>query len=143
MRQILFEYGVTHDVMSLFCDNLSAINISKNSVQHSRTKNIDIKHHFIRDLIEEKIITIEHVRREKKIGDIFRKALDANQFEAVRSVIYVLKIYSNYSVVQTVDYLAYVLFIKSITLVGSHLWKDKIVSRSLSGNGIFPLYFPF
>lgn len=51
--------------MTLFCDKLSAINISKNNVQHSRTKNIDIRHHFIRELVEDKIVNPEHIETEK------------------------------------------------------------------------------
>ncbi|MCI42745.1 gag-pol polyprotein, partial [Trifolium medium] len=49
MKQMLIEYNVKQDAMALFCDNISAINISKNPVQHSRTKHIDIRHHFIRE----------------------------------------------------------------------------------------------
>ena len=70
--------------MTLYCDNLSAINISKNPIQNSRTKHIDICHHFIRDLIKDKIVTLEHVTTEKQLEDIFTKALDANQFEKLR-----------------------------------------------------------
>ena len=84
MKQMLSEYNVTQEVMTLYCDNLSAINISKNPIQHSRTKHIDIRHHFIRELVEEKIITLEHVTTEKQLADIFTKALDANQFECLR-----------------------------------------------------------
>jgi len=42
MKQMLEEYDVKQGVLTLCCDNLSAINISKNSIQHSRTKHIDI-----------------------------------------------------------------------------------------------------
>jgi hypothetical protein len=84
MKQILSEYNVTQEVMTLYCDNLSAINISKNPIQHSRTKHIDIRHHFIRELVEEKIIALEHVPTERQLADIFTKALDANQFECLR-----------------------------------------------------------
>ena len=68
----------------LYCENLRAINISKNPIQHSRTKHIDNRHHFIRDLVEEKVVTLEHVTIEKQLADIFTKALDANQFEKLR-----------------------------------------------------------
>ncbi|XP_057445590.1 uncharacterized protein LOC130737756 [Lotus japonicus] len=77
MKQMLKEYDVKLDVMTLFCDNLSAINISKNPIQHSRTKHIDIRHHFIRELVEEKIITLEHVETDLQLAEIFTKALDA------------------------------------------------------------------
>ena len=51
------DYGVAQDVaaygLTLYCDNINTINISKNLVQHSRTKHIDIQHHFIESLIED------------------------------------------------------------------------------------------
>ena len=84
MKQLLKEYNVEQDVMTLYCDNMSAINISKNLVQHSRTKHIDIRHHYIRDLVDDKVITLKHVDTEEQIADIFTKALDANQFEKLR-----------------------------------------------------------
>jgi hypothetical protein len=84
MKQMLSEYNVEQDVLTLHCDNLSAINISKNPIQHSRTKHIDIRHHFIRDLVEGKVVTLEHVATENQLADIFTKALDASKFEALR-----------------------------------------------------------
>ena len=84
MKQMLKEYNVEQDVMTLYCDNMSAINISKNPVQHSRTKHIDIRHHYIRDLVDDKVITLEHAVTEEQVADIFTKALDANQFEKLR-----------------------------------------------------------
>jgi hypothetical protein len=84
MKQMLQEYNVEQDVLTLYCDNLSAINISKNPIQHSRTKHIDIRHHFIRDLVEDNIVTLDHVSTEEQIADIFTKALDVKQFEKLR-----------------------------------------------------------
>ena len=64
MKQMFSEYNITQDVMTLFCKNLSIINISKNPIQHSKTKHIDIRHHFIRELMEDKVIKLEHVSTE-------------------------------------------------------------------------------
>lgn len=75
---MLEEYNVQQDIMTLYCDNLSAINISKNPIQHNRTKHIDIRRYFIRDLVEDKIVTLEHVATEKQLAYIFIKDLDAN-----------------------------------------------------------------
>ncbi|PNX68036.1 copia protein (gag-int-pol protein), partial [Trifolium pratense] len=69
MKQMLLEYNVVQDVMALYCHNLSAINISKNHIQHSRTKHIDIRHHFISDLVEEGIVTLEHIATEEQLAD--------------------------------------------------------------------------
>lgn len=55
---MLKDYGISQDVLTVYCDKTSTINISKNPVQHSRTKHIDICHHFIRDLVEEKTVTL-------------------------------------------------------------------------------------
>ena len=71
-------------MLTLYCDNMSAINISKNPTQQSRTKHINIRHHFIRDLVEDKIVTLEHVATDNQLADIFTKALDANKFETLR-----------------------------------------------------------
>jgi hypothetical protein len=87
MKQMLTEYNVEQDVMTLFCDNISAINISKNPVQHSRTKHIDIRHHFIRELVEKKVVTLEHIATEDQLADIFTKPLDAVRFERLRSAL--------------------------------------------------------
>jgi len=78
MKQMLTKYNVKQYVMTLYCDNLSAINITKNPIQQSKTKHIDIRHYFIRDLVEDKVVTLEHVATGKKLADIFTKALDAN-----------------------------------------------------------------
>ena len=84
---MLNDYGVSQGVITLYCDNMSAISISKNPVQHSRTKHIDIRHHFIRELVEEKTINLEHVVSEKQLADIFTKGLDKNRFETLRAAI--------------------------------------------------------
>ena len=92
MKQILQEYGIQQNMMTLYCDNLSAIDISKNLVQHSKTKHIGIRHHLINELIEEKIITLEHIRSNLQLADIFTKPLDANSFEHLRAGLGVCKI---------------------------------------------------
>ncbi|MCI78252.1 peroxidase 4-like, partial [Trifolium medium] len=64
--------------------NISAINISKNPVQHSRTKHIGIRHHFIRELVEDKVVNLEHIITEKQLANIFTKPMDAVRFEKLR-----------------------------------------------------------
>ncbi|KAL4022949.1 hypothetical protein IC575_016695 [Cucumis melo] len=85
MKNMLHEYGFDQDTMTLYCDNMSAIDISKNLVQHSRTEHIDIRHHFIRELVEDKVIKLDHVRSNLQLVDIFTKPLDASSFEYLRA----------------------------------------------------------
>jgi hypothetical protein len=55
MKQTLLDYGVKFKEVPLLCDNESAIKIANNPVQHSRTKHIDILHHFLRDHVAKEI----------------------------------------------------------------------------------------
>ena len=69
------------------CDNITAIHISKNHVQHVRTKHINICHHFIRNFIENKTVVIEHVATDKQLVDIFTKTLDASKLVSQRKAL--------------------------------------------------------
>jgi hypothetical protein len=64
MKQTLLDYGVVLEKVHLLCDNESAIKMANNHVQHSRTKNIDICHHFFRDHVAKGEIILEGVRSE-------------------------------------------------------------------------------
>ena len=76
--------------MVVYCDNSSAINISKNPVQHSKAKHIEIRYHFIRDLVERKIVSLEYIPTKRKNVDIFTKTLDRSKFEILCQVIGVI-----------------------------------------------------
>ncbi|KAI9190951.1 hypothetical protein LWI28_001272 [Acer negundo] len=80
MKQMLADYSLEQRTFTLFCDNMSAINISKNPVQHSRTKHIDIRHYFIRELVESKTIALQHVKTNDQLADLFTKPLDTLRF---------------------------------------------------------------
>ena len=65
MNKLLSYYGITQDIMVVYCDNSSAIDISKNPIQHSKTKHIEIRYHFIRDLVERKIVALKYISTER------------------------------------------------------------------------------
>ena len=64
VKKMLYDYSLHQKSMHVYFNNTNAINISKIPIQHSRTKRIDIRHHFIRDLVESQIIQIEYVSTE-------------------------------------------------------------------------------
>jgi hypothetical protein len=80
MKQTLLDYSVTFQEIPLLCDNESAINIANNPVQHSRTKHIDIRHHFLRDRMSKGDIKIDGVSTDDQLADIFTKPLDESRF---------------------------------------------------------------
>ena len=90
MKKVLTDYGISQDTMVVYCDNSSAIDISKNLVQHSKTKYIEIRYHFIRDLVERKIVCLEYIPTERQNADIFTKPLDRSKFETFCQVIGVI-----------------------------------------------------
>lgn len=69
------------DPTPIHCDNLNAINVSKNHVLHSKTKSISIKHCFLRDKVNEKEARLEYVATKEKITYIFMKPLPKCVFE--------------------------------------------------------------
>ena len=60
------------DLVILYCDNTSAINISKNLVMHAKTKHVAIKYHYLRELVEDKEVKMEYVNTKEQIADIFK-----------------------------------------------------------------------
>ena len=87
LNSMIRDYGISRETMVMLCDNMSAINISKNPVQHSRTKHIDIRYHFIKDLVEQKIITLEYIDTSKQLSDIFTKPLGLERFIEIRQAL--------------------------------------------------------
>ncbi|GMI75421.1 hypothetical protein HRI_001211400 [Hibiscus trionum] len=84
MKQQLLDYGVKIETIPLKCDNTSAICLTKNPIQHSRTKHIEIRHHFIRDHVLKKDVAIEYVDTLNQLADIFTKPLDKERFWSLR-----------------------------------------------------------
>ena len=89
MKKLLDDYGIPQDTMCVFCDNTSAINLSKNPVQYSKSKHIEIRYHFIRDLVEERVVCLEFIHTNNQKVDIFTKPLDGPRFESLRKTIVV------------------------------------------------------
>ena len=84
LKQQLGDFRIDLGCLEIRCDNTSAINVSKNPVHHSRTKHIDVRHHFLRDHVEKGNIMLTHVRTEEQIADIFTKPLGRIPFVNLR-----------------------------------------------------------
>jgi hypothetical protein len=90
MRQTLRDFGYNLSKVPLLCDNESAIRMADNPVEHSRTKHIDIRHHFLRDHQQKGDIEVFYVSTENQLADIFTKPLDEKTFCRLRSELNVL-----------------------------------------------------
>jgi hypothetical protein len=90
MKQTSSDYGCKFSKITLLCDNESAIKLANNPVQHSRTKHIDIRHHFLQDHEAKGDIALRHVCTERRLADIFTKPLDEHRFCSLRSELNIL-----------------------------------------------------
>jgi hypothetical protein len=90
MRQTLRDFGYNLSKVTLLCDNESAICMVDNPVEHSRTKHIDIRHHFLRDHHQKGDIEVFYVSIENQLADIFTKPLDEKTFCRLHSELNVL-----------------------------------------------------
>ena len=79
------------EASALYCDDESAIKIANNPVQHSKTKHIEIHHHFLRDHVVKEDIDIIHVNTEEQLADIFTKPLDEKRFCKLRCELNILE----------------------------------------------------
>nr|GEX46753.1 copia protein [Tanacetum cinerariifolium] len=83
MRLQLKDYGFDFHKIPMYCDNQSAIVLCCNSVQHSRSKHIDIHHHFIKEQVERRVVELYFVETTYQLADIFTKALPRERFETL------------------------------------------------------------
>ena len=79
--------------IQLQCDNQSAISIAHNPVQHDRTKHVEVDRHFIKEKIEDKIITINYIPTGQQLADVFTKGLSEKQFTILLSKLGLIDIY--------------------------------------------------
>ncbi|WCJ31458.1 Copia protein [Euphorbia peplus] len=84
IKQQIADYGIIPGTITIYCDNKSAIDLSKNPIQHSRMKHVHIRHHFLRDHVLKKDIIITHVPSEENLADMFTKPLAGMSFSNLR-----------------------------------------------------------
>jgi hypothetical protein len=67
------DFGEEYTQVPLQCDSTSAISVAKNPVLHSKTKHIEVRHHFLRDNVEKVKIALIHVPTHDQLADIFKQ----------------------------------------------------------------------
>ena len=81
MQNQLLDYGYTFMNTKIFIDNNSTLCIIKNTVFHSKTKHIEIRHHFIRDCYEKKLIQVVKIHTDLNVADLLTKHFDVGRFQ--------------------------------------------------------------
>ena len=82
LRRILIDLQQkVEDPTPIFCDNQSAISMSKNPVFHGRSKHIELRHNYIRDMVQRKEINLEYIKTTEQPADVLTKAVPIEKLE--------------------------------------------------------------
>jgi hypothetical protein len=89
MQEAIWWHGLKYQLgkakpLQMFCDNQSALALSKNGGFNPRTKHIDIRHHFIQDTLNRGNINLNYVRFDEQIADVLTKSLDKRKIQYFR-----------------------------------------------------------
>ncbi|GJV46506.1 hypothetical protein Tco_1431042 [Tanacetum coccineum] len=83
-KMIFFNYNITIDEVPILCDDKCEINLTSSPIDYPRTKHIEIKHHFLKDNVAKKHITIEKIPLRENVANILRKPLENDQFRYLK-----------------------------------------------------------
>ena len=84
LRRILNDLNIKCESVPISIDNQSAIKLANNSEYHKRSKHIDIRFHFIRDVVNKREIEIKYVMSKNQLADLLTKPLPKQQFSHLR-----------------------------------------------------------
>lgn len=85
LRGLINELGFDQDQVEVHCDSQSAIALSRNPVHHEKTKHVDVKYNFVRELVSDKFINVVKIATQHNPSDIFTKVLPVGKMrEALR-----------------------------------------------------------
>ncbi|KAJ4744606.1 Gag-Pol polyprotein [Rhynchospora pubera] len=75
LKRLLAQFGLKQMEYVVHCDNQGAIHLSKNAAYHSRTKHIDVRYHFIRDVLDHRKLVVRKVHTKENVADMFTKVV--------------------------------------------------------------------
>ena len=87
VRRLLNEMSGYSGTPELCLDNQSAIKLVKNPQYHKRTKHIEVKFHFIREIYDNKGFTMKYVPTDMQLADVFTKPLKKQNFNNIKSLL--------------------------------------------------------
>lgn len=88
LRRVLDKLGhIQSKSTTVFCDNRSAIKLSKNPVMHGRSKHIDVRFHFLRELTKDGTLNLLHCNTQEQVADVMTKPLKLDMFLKMRRLL--------------------------------------------------------
>ena len=91
LQGLLDDLSVDQKQVTVFCDSRSAIHLAKNQVYHAGTKHIDVRYHFVREIIEEGGVLIQKIKTDDNPADMLTKVVTAIKFNNCLDLINIAK----------------------------------------------------
>ena len=92
LHGLLKDLGVSQEQLDVYSDSQSAIHLAKNQVFHSRTKHIDVRYHFVREILEEEEILLQKIDTKENPADMVTKVVTRAKFEHCLDLVNILHI---------------------------------------------------
>ena len=92
LQGLLEDLGVGQKHIDVFCDSQSAIHLAKNQVLHARTKHIDVRYHFVREILEEGEIFLQKIQTSENPADMLTKVVSRSKFKHCLDLVNILHI---------------------------------------------------
>ena len=92
LQGLLEDLGIGQKHIPVYCDSMSAIHLAKNQVYHGRTKHIDVRYHFVREIFEEGEILLQKIKTEDNPADMLTKVVTTIKFKHCLDLINIMHI---------------------------------------------------
>ena len=93
LRKLIFDlFDLQLDATCIYCDNQSCVKLSKNPVFHDKSKHIDIKYHYIRDMVQKGVVKLQYVATNEQTDNVLTNPLARVKFEYFREKLGVIHI---------------------------------------------------
>ena len=89
---MLDDLGVGQKHVTVFCDSQSVIHLVKNQVYHARTKHIDVRYHFVWEIIEESGVLVQKIKTDDNPTDMLTKVVTTSKFNHCLDLINIAKV---------------------------------------------------
>jgi len=90
LQRLLDDLRIDQDLLKINCDSMSAIYLAKNKVSHARTKHIDVRFYFFREILDERDIELEKVHTKENPADMLTKIVSGVKFTHCKELLHIL-----------------------------------------------------
>ena len=90
--RLLDDLGIDQDLLKINCDSMSVISLAKNEVYHARMKHIDVRFHFIREILDEGDIKLQKIHTKENPADVLTNVILGVKFTHCKELLHILQV---------------------------------------------------